>query len=139
MSDKRVYHHRDRTTELQEVAERLIVERDELRAEVATIKTQLAELEQGLNAENRQLLASNSVLRGENERLTFADRQWADHVKRLSEEKERLLVELTHRVGWQERSERAEAELERLREIAWEHGNRADEAEGKREPLEGGV
>jgi chromosome segregation ATPase len=114
----------------------LELERDELRAEVATIKTQLAELEQGLNAENRQLLASNSVLRGENERLTLADRQWADHVKRLSEEKERLLVELTHRVGWQERSERAEAELERLREIAWKHGNRADEAEVKIEQLE---
>src|SRR4030095_11073497 len=135
MSDKRVYHHRDRTTELQEVAERLIVERDELRAEVATIKTQLAELEQGLNAENRQLLASNSVLRGENERLTLADRQWADHVKRLSEEKERLLVELTHRVGWQERSERAEAELERLREMPWKHGNPAEWARVKIESL----
>jgi len=31
---------------------------------------------------------------------------------------ERLEVELTHRVGWQERCERAEAEIERLRKDA---------------------
>ncbi len=29
-------------------------------------------------------------LRAENERLMLADRQWADHVKRLAEENERL-------------------------------------------------
>ena len=33
----------------------------------------------------------------------------------LKAEHERLLVELTHRVGWEERCLRAEAEIERLR------------------------
>jgi len=32
----------------------------------------------------------DTELRAEIERLTLADRQWADHVKRLSEENERL-------------------------------------------------
>ena len=34
---------------------------------------------------------------------------------RVRAENERLLVELTHRVGWEERCLRAEAEIERLR------------------------
>jgi predicted nuclease with TOPRIM domain len=35
------------------------------------------------------------ALRDENERLTLADRQWADHVKRLSEKNERLRAALS--------------------------------------------
>lgn len=38
ISSKRAYQHRDRADELQEVAERLIVERDDLRAENERLK-----------------------------------------------------------------------------------------------------
>jgi hypothetical protein len=48
----------------------------------------------------------------------------ADHIQRvktLEAEIERLLVELTHRVGWEERCLRAEVEIERLRELHDRH------------------
>lgn len=43
-----------------------------------------------LRAENERLQTDNELFRREADRLTLADRQWADHVKRLAEEKERL-------------------------------------------------
>jgi predicted nuclease with TOPRIM domain len=86
MSDKRAYHHRDRTAELQEVAERLIAERDELRAEVGRL----------------------------NQALDM-----------VAEERE----------AWEARAQAVEAEVERLRGVAWKHGNRADEAESEVERL----
>jgi len=43
-----------------------------------------------LRAEREHLIEAGSQLQAENERLVLADRQWADHVKRLSEDNERL-------------------------------------------------
>jgi tRNA C32,U32 (ribose-2'-O)-methylase TrmJ len=77
-------------------------------------------------------------LRGEVERLTLADRQWADHVKRLSEENERLQREngslarmsaltaekLRERTG---RLNQAEAEVKRLRGVLDEIAAEDDE------------
>jgi predicted nucleic acid-binding Zn-ribbon protein len=40
------------------------------------------------------------------------------------------------REAWKARAQAVEAEVERLRDIAWKHGNRADEAEVKIEQLE---
>ena len=86
-------------------------ERDELRAELAEERAarENAEVMWEEHArQNRELRAENEAARialkdadaagmaliKENERLTLADRQWADHVKRLSEENERLKAEI---------------------------------------------
>lgn len=42
-----------------------------------------------------QTVIELATLRAENKRLALADRQWADHVKRLAEENERLKAEVT--------------------------------------------
>ena len=58
------------------------------------------------------------ALRAENERLTLADKQWADHVRRLSAENERLTgvverAKLAYK-AWEEVAHEKEAENERL-------------------------
>jgi len=50
----------------------------------------LARENERLRAEREHLIEAGSQLQAENERLVLADRQWADHVKRLSEDNERL-------------------------------------------------
>jgi FtsZ-binding cell division protein ZapB len=78
-------------------------ERDALRAEIERLKEELAEW-QSVNVaqvELRGLVESHmDMARGqwecvaENERLTLADKQWADHVSRLADDVERLRVQV---------------------------------------------
>lgn len=56
----------------------------------------LARENERLRAEREHLIEAGSQLQAENERLVLADRQWADHVKRLSEDNERLRAAATN-------------------------------------------
>jgi hypothetical protein len=69
-------------------------------------------------------------MRTENERLTLADKQWADHVKRLVDESDALRAEVERQerrfreaeTEWVERFEQLEAESQRLQaQVAAHH------------------
>ncbi|HEY1295436.1 MAG TPA: hypothetical protein VGJ60_20350 [Chloroflexota bacterium] len=60
-------------------------------------------------------LAEFERLHAEIERLALADRQWADHVKRLAEENERLRASQQHCHCDADIIANREAEIERLR------------------------
>lgn len=62
-----------------------------------------------------------------NESLVAAGRQFAATEEHWQAENGKLLVELTHRVGWEERCLRAEAEIRRLRALIDKHNDECRE------------